>query len=111
MLSKGKFDAGGIQETHVEVDTFNAAFDDLGLEWRLNDADYEHLGAIEGEENRIRAYLETHHAHLLKVYDLDFLCGLIAEARKRRGPFIDGPSATGGRRIPPHNTQALVFGI
>jgi uncharacterized SAM-dependent methyltransferase len=84
VLSKGKSDSGGIQQTHVEVDAYNAAFEDLGLEWRLDHADYEHLCAIEGEENRIRAYLQTHHAHLLKVYDLDFLCGLIAEARKRR---------------------------
>jgi hypothetical protein len=84
MLSKGKFDSGRFQQSHAEVDTYNAVFDDLGLEWRLDLADYEHLCTIEGEENRIRAYLETHHAHLLKVYDLDFLCGLITEARKLR---------------------------
>ena len=84
MFNKGKSDSGRIQQTHGEVDTYNAAFDDLGLEWRLDDADYEHLRTIDGEENRIRAYLQTRHAHLLKIYDLDFLCGLIAEARKRR---------------------------
>ena len=85
MLGKDKSDSGEVHQTHLEVDTYNAAFDDLGLDWRLDHADYEDLCAIEGEENRIRAYLETHHAHLLKVYDLDFLCGLIAEARRRRG--------------------------
>jgi hypothetical protein len=84
MVSKGKSDSGRVQQTHVEVDTYNAAFDDLGFEWRLDHADYEHLCTIEGEENRLRANLQTHHAHLLKVYDLDFLCGLIAEARQRR---------------------------
>jgi len=85
VLGKDKSDSGEVHEMHLEVDTYNAAFDDLGLEWRLDHADYEHLCAIEGQENRIRAYLETHHAHLLKVYDLDFLCGLIVEARRRRG--------------------------
>jgi hypothetical protein len=84
VLGKGKSDSGDVHQTHLEVDAYNAAFDDLGLEWRLDHADYEYLCTIEGEENRIRAYLETHHAHLLKVYDLDFLCGLIAEARWRR---------------------------
>ena len=84
MPGKGKSDPSEVHQTHAEVDTYNAAFDDLGLEWRLDHAEYEHLCAIEGDENRIRAYLETHHAHLLKAYDLDFLCGLIAEARRRR---------------------------
>lgn len=69
---------------HRDVDAYNAAFEDLGLEWRLDAAEYERLSTIEGEENRIRAYLQAHHAHLLKVYDLDFLCGLIADARRRQ---------------------------
>ena len=68
-----------------DVDAYNAAFYDLGLEWQLDADEYERLCTIEGEENRIRAYLQTHHAHLLKVYELDFLCGLIADARRRQG--------------------------
>jgi len=67
-----------------DVDAYNAAFEDLGLEWHLDAAEYERLCTIEGEENRIRAYLQAHRAHLLKVYDLDFLCELIADARRRQ---------------------------
>ena len=72
------------ERSHRDVDAYNAAFEDLGLEWRLDADEYERLCDIEGEENRIRAYLQAHHAHLLKVYDLDFLCGLIADARRRQ---------------------------
>jgi hypothetical protein len=72
------------ERSHRDVDAYNAAFEDLGLEWRLDAAEYERLCSIEGEENRIRAYLQGHHAHLLKVYDLDFLCRLIADARRRQ---------------------------
>ena len=72
------------QRTHWDVDAYNAAFEDLGFEWRLDAEEYERLSGIEGEENRIRAYLQAHHAHLLKVYDLDFLCGLIVDARRRQ---------------------------
>jgi len=67
-----------------DVDAYNAAFEDLGFDWHLDADEYERLCTIEGEENRIRAYLQTHRAHLLKVYELDFLCGLIAEARRRQ---------------------------
>ena len=76
--------SGRRQHSHHDVDAYNAAFEDLGLEWRLDADEYERLCNIEGEENRIRAYLQAHHAHLLKVYDLDFLCGLIADARRRQ---------------------------
>ena len=80
--------SGRRQHSHHDVDAYNAAFEDLGLEWRLDADEYERLCNIEGEENRIRAYLQAHHAHLLKVYDLDFLCGLIADARRRQS-FVE----------------------
>jgi hypothetical protein len=40
MLGKGKSDPSEVHQTHAEVDTYNAAFDDLGLEWRLDHAEY-----------------------------------------------------------------------
>ena len=43
MLGKDKSDSGEVHQTHLEVDTYNAAFDDLGLDWRLDHADYEDL--------------------------------------------------------------------
>ena len=70
--------------SYHEADAYNAAFDDLGLELRVDPVAYGRLCDIDGEENRLRAYLQTHHAHLLKVYELDFLCGLITRARRHR---------------------------
>jgi hypothetical protein len=85
MFWNRKSESGRRGRGNRDVDAYNAAFEDLGLEWHLDADEYERLCTIEGEENRIRAYLQTHHAHLLKVYELDFLCGLIADARRRLG--------------------------
>ena len=83
MFRNRKSQPARTRRSNRDVDAYNAAFEDLGLEWHLDADDYERLCTIEGEENRIRAYLQEHRAHLLKVYDLDFLCGLIADARRR----------------------------
>jgi hypothetical protein len=79
-----KSKSGRGARSNRDVDAYNAAFEDLGFEWHLDADEYDRLCTIEGEENRIRAYLQAHHAHLLKVYELDFLCGLIADARRRQ---------------------------
>lgn len=82
MLENESIDSGNIRRSS-EVDAYNAAFEELGLEWRLSPEEYADLCAIDGEENRIRAYLQAHRSHLLKVYDVEFLCELIADARRR----------------------------
>ena len=87
MFGHETVDRGDLRQTS-EVDAYNAAFEELGLDWQLSSQEYEDLCAIEGEDNRIRAYLQAHRPHLLKVYELDFLCGLIAEARRRRHGWI-----------------------
>jgi hypothetical protein len=47
--------------------TYHAAIDELGLEWQWDPATYGHGAA------GLRAYLEREQAHLLRVYDADFL--------------------------------------
>jgi hypothetical protein len=47
--------------------TYHAAIDELGLEWQWDPATYGHGAA------GLRAYLEKEQAHLLRVYDADFL--------------------------------------
>jgi hypothetical protein len=47
--------------------TYHAAIDELGLEWQWDPATYGH-GA-----DGLRAYLQKEQAHLLRVYDADFL--------------------------------------
>jgi hypothetical protein len=64
-----------------ERNAYNAAFWQLGLHWQWDAATYRELAAISQEKERIRAYVERHQPHLLKAYDLDFLCEVIA-ARK-----------------------------
>lgn len=63
-----------------EVDTYNAAFEDLGVEWRLELAVYARHAAIADARARLCACIETQYPHLLKVYDRDFIGNVVAEA-------------------------------
>jgi hypothetical protein len=64
---------------NVEVDAFNAAFDELGFEWHWDRATLAELGAIAGDKARVSAWVSRHHPHLLKVYDADFIGQMVAE--------------------------------
>ena len=62
---------------------FNAAFYELGLRWHW-DADTDHdLSQDAGSTQRLRHYLENDQAHLLKVYEADFLIDAIQSAKAR----------------------------
>ena len=71
-------------EAELHRNAFNAAFDELGLTWFWDSATHHRLQANADERERIRIYLETQHAHLLKAYDADFLVNAIHDAKKRR---------------------------
>ena len=64
---------------------YNVAFSELGLEWYWDASTYAELQTIEGDAPRVRAYVESHHPHLLKAYDADFLVSAIQQARARTG--------------------------
>lgn len=64
---------------------YNTAFWRLGLRWEWDPATYRELARLPGERERIRAYVERHQPHLLKAYDLDFLCRIIRDSRERAG--------------------------
>jgi len=72
-------------ETDREIDAYNATFDELGLNWHWDRTVMQQLAAIPIERARITAYLERHHPHLLTAYPPEFLAGLIAETKARRG--------------------------
>ncbi len=80
-----------IQYRHDEMErnAYNAAFYELGFRWHWDQDTYEallRLGA--NPADRLRHYLETQQAHLLKAYEASFLVNVIqdkkAEYRKRR---------------------------
>jgi hypothetical protein len=63
---------------------YNAAFHDLGLTWFWDAETHERLQASADERERIRIYLETQQAHLLKAYDAEFLVNAIHTTKQRR---------------------------
>ncbi|HEV7912289.1 MAG TPA: hypothetical protein VGP22_00870 [Albitalea sp.] len=79
-----------IQNRHDEMerDAYNAAFYELGFRWHWDRDTYETLLRKDANPSvRVRHYLETHQAHLLRAYDAAFLVDMIqtkkAEFRKR----------------------------
>ncbi len=69
---------------NAELDAFNAAFHELGLEWHWDAATMADLAAIEDDQARVLAYIERYHGHLLKVYDPEFLSALVVETKRRQ---------------------------
>ena len=72
-----------VRETSPELDAYNAAFDELELDWHWDRAILDELAAITSEKERIVAYLRNHRPHLLKVYDAGTLAEHIAETKAR----------------------------
>ena len=71
---------GSSQESHRQA--YNAAFGELELSWHWDAHTYRELLGIPEEKGRIRAYIQRHHAHLLRAYDIGFLCDLIYEKKR-----------------------------
>ena len=71
-----------------DCEALNAAFDELGLEWQWDPDLYASLAAIEGERERLTAYVRQNQPHLLQVYDVGQLCDAILAARhSHTSPF------------------------
>ncbi len=65
----------------TQLAAYNAAFIELGLRFRWDEAMYEWLCGIECEKARVARYIEEHHTHLLKAYDAAFLSQLIFDKK------------------------------
>ena len=72
-------------EADRELDAYNAAFEELELDWRWDHRILHELSGYATEKERISAYLRQHRPHLLKVYDADALAHEIADIRQRVG--------------------------
>jgi hypothetical protein len=66
-----------------ERDAFNAAFRELGLRWHWDAATFLTLAPCADDAARVRTYLESREAHLLRAYDASFLVGAICAAKER----------------------------
>jgi hypothetical protein len=78
---------------NAEVDAYNAAFDEIGLDWHWDRATLAELAAIAGDKARVRAYVTRHHPHLLTAYDADFIGDLVAETKARQASRPRGAGA------------------
>ena len=70
---------------------YNAAFDELGLNWHWDPVTYALLPA-RGADG-VRHYLEKEHRHLLRAYDADFLVQAIETAKQRCHRVMSGSRA------------------
>lgn len=80
------YDSTQDAEVRAQLCAYNTAFDELGLRFRWDARTLASLATIDGEEARITAYIETHHAHLLNAYSAEFLSRAILEKKKARYP-------------------------
>jgi len=72
-------------DASAEIDrsAFNAAFYELGLPWHWCSETYDALADVPCERTRVRHYMETEQAHLLRAYDAEFLTDAILAAKQR----------------------------
>ncbi|CAE6792523.1 MULTISPECIES: HAD family hydrolase [Paraburkholderia] len=67
----------------AHLSAFNAAFSDLGLRFRWDQATLDVLKEFNSEAARVTAYIERFHAHLHSAYDADFLAQMILSKKAR----------------------------
>jgi hypothetical protein len=77
----------GLADHESAHDAYNAAFYELGLRWHWDRETYADLVRHSADPlARIRHYIETRQAHLLKAYDASFLAAAIHERVLRHKP-------------------------
>jgi hypothetical protein len=73
-------------EVEAQLCAYNAAFEELGLRFRWDERTLTSLATIHDEQEQIAAYIEAHHAHLLKAYSAEFLSRAILDKKRARYP-------------------------
>jgi len=82
------------RDEEIDRNAFNAAFNELGLRWYWDSETYAQLLRQSAEAaDRIRHYLETQQAHLLRAYDAAFLVGVIQEKASQHKTRLCVPGA------------------
>ncbi|SOE98135.1 hypothetical protein SAMN05446635_6100 [Burkholderia sp. OK233] len=67
----------------AHLSAYNAAFSDLGLRFRWDQATLDVLKEFNSEAARLTAYIERFHAHLHSAYDAEFLAQMILSKKAR----------------------------
>ena len=67
----------------IERGAYNRAFSELGLEWYWDAPTFEQLRSCNGAKHCVQAFVESHHPHLLRVYDGGALATAIDDVRLR----------------------------
>jgi hypothetical protein len=70
-------------DSEAQLCAYNTAFEELDLMFRWDAGTLVALAPINGDRERVRAYIERHHPHLLTAYSADFLCQVIVEKKNR----------------------------
>ena len=84
------------QASEAHRQAYNAAFEELGLNWHWDPVTFACLPA-QGRDG-VRAYLESEHPHLLRAYDADFLADAIETAKARYYGAMAGNRAAASYR-------------
>jgi hypothetical protein len=67
----------------ADLEAYNRAFSELELPWRWDADLFRQLLSLASARDCVGAYVERNHAHLLRVYEKDFLCNLVLSAKER----------------------------
>jgi hypothetical protein len=67
----------------AELEAYNRAFSELELPWRWDAELFRQLLSVAAESDCVGAYVERNHAHLLRVYEKEFLRDLVLSAKDR----------------------------
>lgn len=89
--------------TEADRQAYNAAFDELGLNWHWDRITYACLPA-RGREG-LRAYLQKEQAHLLRAYEADFLVNAIETAKARCYEVMLGSRGRAAYGLPPADSR------
>ena len=76
-------------QSECERRAYNAAFEELGLNWHWDPVTYACVCGM-GGQHALRTYIEREHPHLLRAYDTDFLVNAIEGARARSAARTPG---------------------
>ena len=71
----------GIDNSETLRNAYNAAFDELELDWHWDVTQFRELQQHTDERARMHAYLSAQQPHLLNVYDVDFFVDAVREAK------------------------------
>lgn len=76
-----------MNEEELHRQAYNSAFDELGLAWHWDRATY---ATLPDGPQRVRAFVEHEHPHLLRSYEADFLVTAVESAKARCHAVMQG---------------------